>query len=149
MNNLEEIEARVRRLEDLEAIKKLKAKYWRCIDRKLWDELAECFTEDAAADYGPDIKLKGREAIVDFLKGSLGAAKVVTSHVGQRPEIELTSDSNATGTWWLNDFIVMQPNVKRRGYAFYEDEYVKSNGKWKKKSTRLTNLLEEWDMIKR
>lgn len=149
MNNLEEIEARVRRLEDLEAIKKLKAKYWRCIDRKLWDELAECFTEDAVADYGPDIKLKGREAIVDFLKGSLGAAKVVTSHVGQRPEIELTSDSTATGTWWLNDFIVMQPNVKRRGYAFYEDEYVKSDGKWKKKSTKLTNLLEEWDMIKR
>jgi hypothetical protein len=149
MNPLGEIEARVRRLEDIEAIKKLKARYWRCVDRKLWGEMAEVFTEEATADYGPDIKLKGRQAIVDFLKGSLGADTVITSHVGQRPEIELTGESTATGTWWLNDYIVMQPNVRRRGYAFYEDEYVKENGKWKKKSTKVTTTLEEWDMLKR
>ncbi len=72
MNPLGEIEARVRRLEDIEAIKKLKAKYWRCVDRKLWDEMNEVFTEEATADYGPNIKLKGRQAIVQFLKSSLG-----------------------------------------------------------------------------
>jgi bile-acid 7alpha-dehydratase len=149
MNPLGEIEARVRKLEDIEAIKKLKAKYWRCVDRKLWGEMTEVFTEEAVADYGPDIKLKGKQAIVDFLKGSLGADTVITSHVGQRPEIELTGESTATGTWWLNDYIVMQPNIRRRGYAFYEDEYVKENGKWKKKSTKVTTMLEEWDMLKR
>jgi bile-acid 7alpha-dehydratase len=149
MNPQGEIEARVRRLEDIEAIKKLKAKYWRCVDRKLWGEMIEVFTEEATADYGPDIKLKGRQAIVDFLKGSLGADTVITSHVGQRPEIELTGESTATGTWWLNDYIVMQPNIRRRGYAFYEDEYVKANGKWRKKSTKVTTMLEEWDMLKR
>jgi len=149
MNPLGEVEARVRKLEDIEAIKKLKAKYWRCVDRKLWEELAEVFTEEATADYGPDIKLKGRPAIVQFLKSSLGADTVITSHVGQRPEIELTGESTATGIWWLNDYIVMQPNIRRRGYALYEDEYVKENGKWKKKSTKVVTLLEEWDMLKR
>jgi len=144
MNPLGEVEARVRKLEDIEAIKKLKAKYWRCVDRKLWEEMNDVFTEEATADYGPDIKLKGRQAIVDFLKGSLGADTVITSHVGQRPEIELTSESTATGMWWLNDYIVM-----RHGYAFYEDEYVKEHGRWKKKSTRVITLLEEWDMLKR
>ena len=97
MNPLGEVEARVRKLEDIEAIKKLKAKYWRCVDRKLWDEMAEVFTKEATADYGPDIKLKGRPAIVQFLKSSLGADTVITSHVGQRPEIELTGESTATG----------------------------------------------------
>ena len=62
MNPLGEIEARVRKLEDIEAIKKLKAKYWRCVDRKLWGEMTEVFTEEATADYGPDIKLRGRQA---------------------------------------------------------------------------------------
>jgi len=36
---------------DLEAIKRLKYKYQRCIDTKQWDELRDCFTEDAAAAY--------------------------------------------------------------------------------------------------
>ena len=148
MNPLGEIEARVRRLEDIEAIKKLKAKYWRCVDRKLWDEMNQVFTEEATADYGPKSKLKGRQAIVQFLKSSLGADSVITSHVGQRPEIELTSESTATGMWWLNDYIVMQPNTRWRGYAFYEDEYVKEDGQWKMKSTKLVTLLEEWDMLK-
>jgi hypothetical protein len=149
MNPLGEIEARVRKLEDIEAIKKLKAKYWRCVDRKLWDELADVFIEEATLEYGSAIKLNGRQAIVQFLKDTLGADIVVTSHVGQRPEIELSGESTATGTWWLNDYIVMQPNLRRRGYAFYEDEYVKEHGKWRKKSTRITTMLEEWDMLKR
>ena len=108
----------------------------------------QVFTEEATADYGPKSKLKGRQAIVQFLKSSLGADSVITSHVGQRPEIELTSESTATGMWWLNDYIVMQPNTRRRGYAFYEDEYVKEDGQWKMKSTKLVTLLEEWDMLK-
>lgn len=149
MNPLGEIEARVRKLEDIEAIKKLKAKYWRCVDRKLWDELADVFIEEATLEYGSAIKLNGRQAIVQFLKDTLGADTVVTSHVGQRPEIELAGESTATGTWWLNDYIVMQPNIRRRGYAFYEDEYVKENGNWRKKSTRITTMVEEWDILKR
>jgi bile-acid 7alpha-dehydratase len=149
MNPLEEVDARLTKLEDIEAIKKLKAKYWRCVDRKLWAELSGCFTEDATADYGPNIKLKGNQAIVRFLKDSLGADSVVTSHIGHRPEIDINGKSKATATWWLNDYIIMQPNTKRRGYAFYEDEYSKIGGKWKIKSTKITNRLEEWDMTKR
>lgn len=149
MNPSGDLEARVRRLEDIEAIKKLKAKYWRCVDRKLWGEIIDVFTKDATADYGQTIKPKGGQAIVQFLKTSLGADTVITSHIGQRPEIDLTSESTATGTWWLNDYIVMQPNTRRRGYAFYEDEYIRENGRWKIKSTKLVTLLEEWDMLKR
>ena len=66
------LEARIKTLEDIEAIKRLKCKYWRCLDRKLWNELAECFTEDAVADYGPRRKCQGRKAIIQFLKQSLG-----------------------------------------------------------------------------
>jgi SnoaL-like domain len=111
--------------------------------------MAEVFTEDATADYGPDSKLAGRQAIVGFLKGSLGADTVITNHIGQRPEIEITGEATARGTWWLSDYIVMQPNIRRRGYAYYEDEYVREAGRWRKKSTRLVNMLEEWDRLKR
>lgn len=144
-----DMEARLKRLEDIEAIKQLKARYWRCVDLKLWDEMAEVFTEDAVADYGPKAKLAGRQAIVGFLKGSLGADAVITNHVGQRPEIEITGEAAARGTWWLCDYIVMPPGTRRRGYGYYEDEYIKREGRWRKSRTRLVSVLEEWDTLKR
>ena len=36
----------------LEAIRRVKYRYLRCVDLKLWDEMAEVFTPDATADYG-------------------------------------------------------------------------------------------------
>lgn len=144
-----DLEARIRSLEDIEALKRLKAKYWRCLDRKLWDEIAECFTEDAFADYGPQMRFEGRQAIVKFLKDSLGRESIISTHGGHNPEIEITGTASARATWALNDYIVIQPNTKRRGWGFYEDEYVKENNTWRIKTTKEANILEEWDTTKR
>ncbi len=139
------LEARIKTLEDIEAIKRLKCKYWRCVDRKLWNELAECFTEDAVADYGPRRKCQGRQAIIQFLKQSLGQESSATFHMGHNAEIEITGDNTARGTWVLNDYIVIQSNTKRKGWGFYDDEYVRENDQWKKKATKMTVVFEEWE----
>jgi hypothetical protein len=34
------------------------------------------------------------------------------------------------------------------GWGYYYDEYVKVNGKWRKKSTKITRLREEWNTVK-
>jgi len=141
--------AMVRMLMDIEEIKKLKAKYWRCVDKKSWDELAEVFAEDATADYDPKTHLEGREAILKFLKDSLGAKTAITAHGGHNPEIEITGETTARGIWALQDYLIMQPNTRLTGYGYYEDEYVKVDGRWKKKSTRITRIVEEWNMTKR
>src|SRR5262249_11382463 len=61
-------------LVELEAIKRLKYAYARCLDLKLWDEIAGLFTEDAVAAYsGGGYTFEGREAIVDFLTRSMGS----------------------------------------------------------------------------
>jgi hypothetical protein len=36
-------------LEEIEAIKQLKYRYFRCLDSKRWAELAECFAPDATS----------------------------------------------------------------------------------------------------
>ena len=52
-------------LQEIEAIKRLKYKYMRCLDNKLWDEMAECFAEDATCSYsGGKYEFSGREAIL-------------------------------------------------------------------------------------
>jgi len=42
-------------LVEIELIKRLKYKYARCLDQKLWDEIAECFTADAHAGKGRSV----------------------------------------------------------------------------------------------
>ena len=42
-----ELQKRIRILEDIEAIRNLKARYCRCNDKKQWDGLADCFAKDA------------------------------------------------------------------------------------------------------
>lgn len=148
-SKLEELEKRIKVLEDIEEIKKLKAKYWRCCDKKLWKELEECFTEDVVADYFPDLHFEGRKALMNFLQGSLGPDIMITSHGGHSPEIEIISDNKAKGIWVLNDLVIIQPGTRMRGYGHYEEEYTKESGKWKIKRLKQTRIIEEWHMDKR
>jgi len=94
-------------LVDIEAIKRLKYRYVRCLDQKLWGEIARCFTEDATAAYGGGAhSYSGREAIVSFLSSSMGADSFHSSHHVHHPEIDLTSPTTATGIWALEDVVV-------------------------------------------
>lgn len=149
MADLSELEKRIRVMEDIEAIKKLKAKYFRCVDKKLWEEMETVLTEDAVADYGMGIELlQGRKAIIEFLKKNLGRDSMISVHQGHNPEIEITSDTTARGVWVLNDRLIIQTIATLNGWRYYEDEYAKVNGEWKKKSTKITNILEEWTQTK-
>jgi bile-acid 7alpha-dehydratase len=149
MADLTDLEKRIRVMEDIEAIKKLKAKYFRCVDKKLWEEMEEVWVEDAVADYGMGIELlQGRKAIMEFLKKNLDRDSMISVHQGHNPEIEITSDTTAKGVWVLNDRLIIQTIATLNGWRYYEDEYVKVNGEWKKKSTKITNILEEWTQTK-
>ena len=132
-------------LEEIEAIKKLKYRYFRCLDSKRWAELADCFTEDATSSYDSGkYSFQGRAQILGFLEGALGRPSMITLHQGHHPEIELTSPTTATGTWYLEDQVIdAKRNTTLRGAAFYHDEYVKQGGAWKLRSTGYVRTFEE------
>lgn len=132
-------------LQEIEAIKRLKYRYLRCLDQKRWDELAECFTEDARSSYGGGrYAFAGRDAIMDFLRKSMGAPSFLSSHRVHHPEIELTGPDTATGTWALEDTVIeTRAAITIRGAAFYEDEYVKQGGAWKIRFTGYKRTYEE------
>jgi len=132
-------------LQELEAIKRLKYKYLRCLDQKRWEEMESCFLPDATAAYSDGkFSFAGRDAILEFLRGALGPASMITSHRVHQPEIDLTGPTTATGTWALEDMVIeTNANITIRGAAFYRDEYVKVGDEWKIKSTGYSRTFEE------
>jgi bile-acid 7alpha-dehydratase len=139
----EELELRISILEDIEAIKKLKGKYIRCVDRKLWDELEECFVEDAEAHYGENNDYIGRNSIIGFLKDCLKEGVITSSHECHTPEIEVNTDGTARGVWKFHDYIVINQKPFLNGWAYYEDEYIKVEGMWKIKTVSYTRDYQE------
>jgi hypothetical protein len=133
----------VAELVELEAIKGLKHRYLRCLDQKRWDDLAECFTPDATAAYGGGkYSYDGRDAIMTFLRTSLGPTMITHHHCAQ-PEIEFTSPTRATGRWSLHDTVLETAhNITISGAAFYDDVYVKVEGDWKIAHTGYERLFE-------
>ena len=116
---------------DHRTIEQLKYRYLRTLDLKLWDEFADTLTEDVAASYGADLTFAGRDAVVDFMRTSLGPA-IITVHQCHHPEIAMDGDT-ATGRWYLDDkVIITEHRLLLTGAAFYEDEYrLCPDGRWR------------------
>lgn len=128
-----------------EAIKQAKYRYLRCLDQKLWDELTEVLTEDCVAAYsGGTYSFEGRAAIMDFLQRAMGADTFHSSHRCHHPELRLESPTSASGTWAMDDVVIITDlDVTVRGAAFYEDEYRNEGGVWRISRTGYKRTYEE------
>ncbi len=125
-------------MDDLEAIKQLKARYFRLMDTKQWDAWRDLFTEDATLQASPDPeeRFHGRDEIVAKVSHVLRDA--VTVHHGHMPEIEIHGDT-ASGVWAMDDFVEM-PELVLHGWGHYHEEYAREDGRWRIRSSRLTRL---------
>ena len=130
---------------EIESIRQLKYAYFRLLDLKRFTELGELLTEDATTAYqSGELSQSGREAIVAFLQESLGDPGIVTMHNGHHPEIVLTSDTAAHGTWYLEDRVIVPAHdFELHGTALYDDTYAKIGGTWKIARTGYERLYEE------
>jgi SnoaL-like domain len=123
---------------EIEALKQLKATYFRDVDSKQWLALREHFIPGAQVDttgsLGP--YFPNRELFVAFTAFTLSA--INTRHKGYDPQIELTSDSTANGVWTMQDRLSLAGLVTIHGYGHYIDTYEKVDGKWVVTSSKLT-----------
>ncbi len=138
-------------LEAIEAIRALKARYFRAMDTKDWDAFAAVFAPDAVMDMrsevppspdDPDAGLvRGDRAIADFVRRNVDP--VVTVHHGHMPEIDVTSATTATGIWAMEDHLWWPegaPLSTMHGYGHYHETYELVDGEWKIKTLTLTRL---------
>jgi len=129
-------------LMELESLKQLKARYCRFLDTKDWAAWREIFADDFLSDTseaGGKV-IEGADAFVAFTRKALDKPSHVTAHQVHAPELELTSETTARGVWALEDVVRLAPALNLRGYGHYHETYVKLDGQWKIKSSKLTRL---------
>jgi hypothetical protein len=140
----------VERLEAIEEIKQLKARYFRCMDTKDWEGFTAVFAPDARMDVSGELPgdvsdgsgiTTGSREIAAFVRGSID--DVTTVHLGHTPEIDVTSPTNAAGVWAMEDHLWWpegSPITTMHGYGHYHETYEKQEGRWLITSTTLTRL---------
>ena len=138
---LENIESRLRILEDIEEIKRLKARYCAYCDNNYdADGIASLFTEDALWDGGIRGRADGREEIRSFFKRAPQRMPFAV-HMVLNPIVEVDGDA-AKGTWYLFQACTFaEGNQAVWGSARYDEEYVRLDGKWKFKNLVLTSFF--------
>jgi hypothetical protein len=136
---------RLERLEAIEEIRSLKARYFRFLDCKLWDELASVFTADMQV-ITPKGKvwMSGGANYAASLRYGLESA--ISCHQGFTGEIELIDAENAKGIWAMQDVIEWPDRHPREGWksilgrGHYHEDYRKEGGRWRIARLTLTRL---------
>jgi uncharacterized protein (TIGR02246 family) len=133
------LEARLRRLEDLEQIRALLMEYRRALDEKDFRAYAALFARDGVFSAGT-MRATGPEEILALVEGMLGT--LLTEHGGDdfhlvaNVAIELDGDrATSTSTW---AYVLRgeddTPVLAKLGR--YEDELVREDGRWRFKHRR-------------
>jgi hypothetical protein len=138
------------RLTAIEEIKQLKARYFRSMDTKDWAGLESVFSPDAALDMRGEAADKSKAAeglvigaanIMPFIRNAV--IDLVTVHHGHMPEIEIVSETTATGIWAMEDILRWPEGAALKslhGFGHYHETYRKIDGRWFIQSSRLVRL---------
>jgi len=149
--DLEQLAKDVRILKDIEAIKRVKNAYFRCIDTANIAELRDLLDENVTAKLVGGtyaVEFNGREEYLEMVANSFNS-EFVGQHNGHQPEIDVLSETEATGIWYLTDIAMdFRRGVTTIGSALYKDRYVKSGGKWRIKHTEYERIFEMIEEIK-
>ena len=124
---------KLQKLIDIEEIKNLKHRYFRAIYMADFDLLDNVFSPDISIDYRGCTyrwESKGKETIKESLTHAFHN-QTAAMHTAHHPEIEVLSETEATGKWYLQDiFYNFDLGSVTQGTALYEDTYIKINGQW-------------------
>ena len=149
MATLEELEARIQKLEDIKAVERLQAESWDLMDAKDWVGFRKCFTDDFVfRNMTTGGVYEGAETMVKIIRGKFGP-KVISSHHGPHHWVEITGPDTAIAHWALEDDLYDSAHGGEFvGRAHYDNKYVKIDGRWYCTEMALTYLRGEGQLKK-
>ncbi len=132
-----ELEARIERLEAIEAIRQVKARYCEiCDNNHNPKEILTIFTEDGIWEGEGIGRAEGHEEI-STLFSSFQSEISFSQHMVQNPVIDVTGDT-AVARWYFFGMFKFFRNESRRWQAArYHESYKRVAGVWKIKHLKI------------
>ena len=143
MATLEELQARITRLEDVKQIEKLQRIYGYYLDYNEYQKVVDLFSDHTEsveiADYGV---YKGKKGVKKFYLDLLGGKppRVGELSIGMIMQgvVDVEPDGKTAKGRWYCMMIEAKPTISLHegelrqlwGNGIFENEYVKENGKW-------------------
>lgn len=143
------LEREMQRLIDIEEIKCLKGKYFRCLDSKDWEGLSSTLSPTVKTSYSNGkLVFNGPKEVTDYFAKVMPKTDI-TLHQGHTPEIWFESDTVAYAHWYLQDNLIwVEPDPHAgnqcQGSAIYTDKYEKVEGKWLISEIGYVRVYEEF-----
>lgn len=144
-------------LQVIDAVKQLKARYFRFLDTKDWESFADVFCRGATFDMltaatvdpndgsseaavSANFVLEGRDAITNAIRDSVGDSHTV--HHGHCHEVWVDSPDQARGIIAMVDKITNSRTGEYilEGYGHYHETYRIEEGAWRIADLRLSRL---------
>ncbi|BBZ36388.1 nuclear transport factor 2 family protein [Mycolicibacterium confluentis] len=132
--------------DEIEAVRQLKARYFRHLDTKDWEAWRDLFADDVVGTFDNAVATEGADAagqtwvgvdeLVTSIRGVLEGCTTV--HHGHTPEIVLESPTTATGIWAMADIVDFPGGHTLTGAGHYHETYTKTAGQWRIQSIHLT-----------
>ena len=136
--DLASLNARINRLEALEAIKRLKYQYFFNCDQKRPAEVRKCFADgELAIDFGRIGTFRTADDLVAVFEQLACSEHIVEMHHAQNPQIDIESDTEASAIWGLYYYMIdTRQDLATQLGGYYEDRYRCIDGAWKIVATR-------------
>ncbi len=126
-----ELEERMTRLEDLEAIKQLKARYCEiCDDDHNPDQITTIFADDAIWEGRGIGRAQGHPEIRKLFEGFRKAISF-SQHMVMNPIIEVAGEQAQAKWYFFGMFTYYEGNQAKWMSARYHEDYRKVDGEWK------------------
>jgi hypothetical protein len=129
---LDQLDARITRLEDMNAIERLQKAYGYFVDEGQWTRLSELFAEDATLEIGGKGLFLGRPRVLEYMQTAFGAEGAKDNVLAQHMQFQPIPDIAADGkTGWVRSRAFVMSNAGW-GLPLYENEYSKGeDGVWR------------------
>jgi hypothetical protein len=134
---LDALTARVEKLEGARAIKKLQRAFGYYVDRGLWRDAAELFSDDGSIEIGIDGVYVGKARIEEYLRRLHGGQEgliygQLNEWVTLQPAVFVADDGqSATARWRDHGMLGQYKQHAEWRDGIYENTYVKDDGVWK------------------
>ena len=128
---LAELDKRITRLEDLNAIERVQRTYGYFVDKGQWAELAELFADDATLEIGGKGIFLGKPRVLEYMRTAFGPDGAKPGLLANHMQFQSIPDVSPDGVHgWIRSRAYVMSNAGW-GLPLYENAFVKQNGVWK------------------